>query len=171
MRNGIYPIMERNENGWKENNGNGLAIFEVGDRYNPLTAVVRTLALKSWRTGTVIRLEGNDERPKILYVSKNLKHNRNSFEDLYLGTFLKKDQELCKSNPYIFDDGSYFGSPDRIINTIGLEDIEKYDPRKKFRKWEVDRLNKKDSKTHRTNDWGKFRDLALQFLNLNGKGK
>ena len=167
MKNGIYPIVERDEKGFAKNNGKGLALFDVGDRYNPVTAIVKTLAItkpdcgkvlpyldgyllmggspnrdgKARRLGPYIRLEGNEKRPNILYVNSRLKFNRNLFETFYLEQFLKDDETLILDHPFILDSKK---PRERDIETVKIEDLyrfnwtlREYGQNKGFGNWEI----------------------------------
>jgi len=171
MKNGIYPIVEREKNGWYRNHGKGLALFDIGDRFNPMTAVVRTLAINKLEEGyrnlreSCVRLEGSKNRPDILYVNKELYNCKKAREKFYIDSFLDEGQEL-RYQPFVFDSRK---NHEQIIETVPLEYIEQYDPKKQFRNWE---LKLRQSEWHPNGqtvylDLKNFTELARKFLDLN----
>lgn len=176
MRSGIYPIVERDEDGWRKSNGRGLALFDIGDRYNPMTAIVRTLAVDKsrgehnpeWRTGPYAMLEGKEDRPRFLYVNKKLHRAKKARGKFYIDNFLNEGQEFLYL-PFIFDSRI---NHEQIIETVRIEDIEKYDPKKEFRNWEIKLGERERYQNGRSRglDLENFIRLARQFANL-GEGR
>jgi len=190
MKNGIYPIVERDEKGLTRSNGKCLALFDIGDKYDPVTAAVRTLAVTKIdprvsefvtveygggitmqrpnrnypKRDLYLRLEGTQERPNFLYVNSKLKRSRNPYETFYLNNFFGKDEELITSlgRFFPFEDEKRW-SISEYIQPVKFEDIDQHDPNQEFRFWEIN---------PRYSDWlfKNFIELARNFVN-NSRGR